>query len=66
MVLAAEDGFIQGGCYTEEQIKEAQQDPLLEAKLAVRRWDDLAKVPDIVVPPLEDYQEMAYTCLLGG
>jgi predicted HD phosphohydrolase len=66
MVLAADDDFIQGGFYTEEQIKEAQQDPLLEAKLAVRRWDDLAKVPDIVVPPLEDYQEMAYTCLLGG
>jgi phosphonoacetate hydrolase len=38
---------------------------LLEAKLAVRRWDDLAKVPKCVVPPLEAYEEMAFECLLG-
>jgi hypothetical protein len=38
---------------------------LLEAKLAVRRWDDLAKVPKCVVPPLEAYEEVAFQCLLG-
>ncbi|RLL96986.1 hypothetical protein CFD26_101735 [Aspergillus turcosus] len=54
----------QGGEYTAEQIKEAQNDPLLDAKLAVRRWDDQAKVPGITVPPLEHYQELAYECLL--
>lgn len=55
----------QGGGFTEDQITEARKDPWLEAKLAVRRWDDLAKKPDLTVPPLEVYEEMAYECLLG-
>ncbi|KAL2872002.1 alkaline-phosphatase-like protein [Aspergillus lucknowensis] len=54
----------QGGEFTREQVMEAQVDPWLEAKLAVRRWDDQAKVPGIVVPPLEDYEQLAYECLL--
>ncbi|KAJ5301011.1 uncharacterized protein N7443_006013 [Penicillium atrosanguineum] len=54
----------QGGGFTEDQVAEAQKDPWLEAKLAVRRWDDLAKKPDLTVPPLELYEEMAYECLL--
>ncbi|OJJ41769.1 hypothetical protein ASPWEDRAFT_23831 [Aspergillus wentii DTO 134E9] len=54
----------QGGVFAPEQIQEAQKDPLLEAKLAVRRWDDSAKAADTVVPPLKDYEDMAYQCLL--
>ncbi|KAK2804787.1 hypothetical protein FQN51_001429 [Onygenales sp. PD_10] len=46
----------QGGVYSE--------DPLLEAKLAVKGWAGLAKVPNLIVPPLEAYQEMAFECLL--
>jgi hypothetical protein len=38
---------------------------LLNAKISVRRWDDLAKNPDLKVPPLEAYKELAYQCLLG-
>ncbi|KAL5336935.1 alkaline-phosphatase-like protein [Aspergillus crustosus] len=53
----------QGGGFTPEQIKDVQNDPWLEAKLAVRRWDDQAKIPDIAVPPLEDYEQLAYECL---
>jgi predicted HD phosphohydrolase len=56
---------IQGGGFTDEQILDAQKDPWLEAKLAVRRWDDLAKDPDCVVPNLEAYRETAYQFLLG-
>ncbi|KAJ5610738.1 Alkaline phosphatase-like alpha/beta/alpha [Penicillium lagena] len=56
----------QGGGFTAEEVQEAQKDPLLEAKLAVRRWDDQAKVPNIVVPPLEAYGELAYDCLLDS
>jgi hypothetical protein len=33
--------------------------------VAVRRWDDLAKKPDLIVPPLEAYEEVAYECLLS-
>ncbi|KAJ5724689.1 hypothetical protein N7493_006417 [Penicillium malachiteum] len=54
----------QGGAFTEKEILEAQEDPWLQAKLAVRRWDDLAKDPDCVVSPLEVYEEIAYQCLL--
>uniref|UniRef100_A0A8H7N0P2 HD domain-containing protein n=1 Tax=Bionectria ochroleuca TaxID=29856 RepID=A0A8H7N0P2_BIOOC len=54
----------QGGRFTPEQVKEAENNPWLQEKLAVRRYDDLAKNPDAVTPPLEAYQEMAYKCLL--
>ncbi|KAJ5701747.1 hypothetical protein N7488_009295 [Penicillium malachiteum] len=54
----------QGGTFTEKEISEAQKDPWLQAKLAVRRWDDLAKDPGCVVCPLEVYEEIAYQCLL--
>ncbi|CAI7564853.1 unnamed protein product [Penicillium pancosmium] len=54
----------QGGGFTNEEVLEAQKDPWLGEKLAVRRWDDLAKDPDIVVPALEAYEEIAYQCLL--
>jgi predicted HD phosphohydrolase len=46
-------------------VKEAQKDPLLDQKLAVRRWDDLAKVPDKQVPGLDAYEDMTVKCLVG-
>lgn len=55
----------QGGGFTETEVLEAQKDPWLQAKLAVRRWDDLAKDPNCVVSPLEAYEEIAYHCLIG-
>lgn len=55
----------QGGTFTEEQVREAQKDPLLEAKLAVRRWDDMAKVSDLKTLPLDYYERMATKSLLG-
>ncbi|OQV03416.1 hypothetical protein CLAIMM_08464 [Cladophialophora immunda] len=56
----------QGGTFTQEQVVEAQKDPLLEAKLAVRRWDDLAKVPKMATLPLEYYERMATKSLLAS
>ncbi|OQE30339.1 hypothetical protein PENFLA_c003G01898 [Penicillium flavigenum] len=56
----------QGGGYNTEQVREAQQDPLLEAKLSVRRWDDLAKKPKWKVPDLDAYEELAYRCLIDS
>jgi predicted HD phosphohydrolase len=58
--------MLQGGRFNAEQVKEAQKDPLLEQKLAVRRWDDLAKVPGAKVPGLDAYEEMAVKCLLSS
>jgi predicted HD phosphohydrolase len=53
----------QGGIFTPEQVQEASEDPLLEEKLAVRRWDDQAKVPGLRVPELATYEEMVIQCL---
>ncbi|KAJ5671594.1 hypothetical protein N7507_000721 [Penicillium longicatenatum] len=54
----------QGGGFTEAEVLEAQKDPWLQAKLAVRRWDDLAKDPECIVSPLEAYEDIAFQCLL--
>ena len=55
----------QGGPFHWSQMAEAEKDPLLQAKLAVRRWDDLAKVPGRSTSSLFSYREMAIESLLG-
>ncbi|KAF7195154.1 Phosphonoacetate hydrolase [Pseudocercospora fuligena] len=53
----------QGGPFTDEQVKEAQKDPLLENKLTVRRFDDLAKDPDMRTPDLHSFETGAVKAL---
>jgi putative nucleotidyltransferase with HDIG domain len=55
-----------GGMFNSEQVKAAQEDPWIEQKLAVRRWDDLAKDPNMKVNPLSFYEDMAIKSLLGS
>lgn len=55
----------QGGPFTLEQVEEAQKDPWLEDKLAVRRWDDQAKDPEMKTPDLNSYEKIATKCLMG-
>lgn len=50
--------------YNDEEVQAAQRDPLLESKLAVRRWDDQAKDPTMRTPPLSAFEEMAVRSLL--
>ncbi|ERS96920.1 hypothetical protein HMPREF1624_06247 [Sporothrix schenckii ATCC 58251] len=57
---------LQGGTFTHDEVAEARKDPLLENKLNVRRWDDLAKVAGKVVPGLDAYEDMAVHCLAGA
>lgn len=54
----------QGGIFDENQVREAQKDPFLEEKLQVRRWDDLAKDPDMQTPPLSSFEDMMVVSLL--
>lgn len=54
----------QGGPFTENEVLVAQKDPLLEEKLSLRRWDDLAKNPALVVPDISAYEDMAVESLL--
>lgn len=49
----------QGGIFNDAQVKEAQQDPFLQSKLAVRRWDDAAKIPNMKTRDLGFYEPMA-------
>jgi predicted HD phosphohydrolase len=56
--------LLQGGPFTDAEVKEARKDPLLEEKLAVRRWDDLAKDPDMKTPDLKSFEDMAVRSLL--
>ncbi|ORX35289.1 alkaline-phosphatase-like protein [Kockovaella imperatae] len=54
----------QGGPFTPAQVAEASKDQYLQEKLAVRRWDDEAKVAGLVVPGLDAYKTMAVNSLL--
>lgn len=56
---------LQGGPFSKEEVEEANKDPWLQEKLNVRRWDDLAKTPGVIVEPLESYEAMATESLLS-
>jgi predicted HD phosphohydrolase len=56
----------EGGIFNSEQVEAAQRDPWLEQKLAVRRWDDMAKVPNMKVNPLSFYEDIAIQSLIGA
>lgn len=61
--MANSTSLFQGGIFTESQVEAAKKDPWLHDKLAVRRWDDQAKVPGVSVPRLEAYEDMAIQSL---
>ncbi|KAJ7256530.1 hypothetical protein B0H12DRAFT_513125 [Mycena haematopus] len=46
----------QGGPFTLAQVKEFEQDPLAQAKIGLRRWDDQAKRTDIKASSLESFR----------
>ena len=48
---------LQGGPLSEAERAEFAKNPHLDGALQLRRWDDLAKVTDLEVPPLESYRE---------
>lgn len=47
-------------------MKKAELDPWLSQKVALRKWDDLAKNPSMVVPSLDTYRAMVMSCLAGS
>ncbi|KAK9693025.1 hypothetical protein K7432_014099 [Basidiobolus ranarum] len=49
----------QGGPYTPEEVADFEKLPYYNEKVAIRRWDDGAKVVDLKVPELEHYRQMA-------
>jgi gamma-butyrobetaine dioxygenase len=47
---------LQGGPHSEEERRRFERDPFFAGAVALRRWDDGAKVPGLAVPGLEAYR----------
>ncbi|MFT3882177.1 MAG: HD domain-containing protein [Gemmatales bacterium] len=47
---------LQGGSMSPDEMKTFEQEPHFKSALAVRRWDDIAKIPGLAVPGLEHYR----------
>jgi phosphonate degradation associated HDIG domain protein len=55
---------LQGGPMTETEVRAFEQEPWSRSAVAVRRWDDAAKVPGLAVPGLEYYRKHLGAVLL--
>lgn len=55
---------LQGGAFTAAEAAAFHQQPSAEDAIAVRRWDDLAKVRDRITPPLAHFIPTLRACLL--
>lgn len=54
---------VQGGPMSEAEAAEFASSPYAEAAIALRRWDDRAKVAGLVTPPLEHFRPYLQACL---
>jgi phosphonate degradation associated HDIG domain protein len=57
---------LQGGPFDAASVRRFEQEPHAQAALALRRWDDAAKVPGLDVPGLEDYRPVLEAALARG
>lgn len=54
---------LQGGPFTVEEMAAFEREPHWRDALALRRWDDGAKVPGLEVPALESYRRLLESLL---
>lgn len=54
---------MQGGPMSPAEAAAFEADPHAEQALALRRWDEAAKVPGLETPPLAYFRHLAETCL---
>lgn len=47
---------LQGGPFTPQEVRDFRQNPHAEAALALRRWDEEAKIPGLKTPGLEHFR----------
>jgi [1-hydroxy-2-(trimethylamino)ethyl]phosphonate dioxygenase len=47
---------LQGGTFDAAEVRQFEANPHFRDAIALRRWDDLAKVPGMDVPPLDHYR----------
>ncbi len=55
---------LQGGVFSREETEAFMAKPFAANAVKVRRWDDAAKVPGEVTPPLQRYLEIAARCTI--
>jgi phosphonate degradation associated HDIG domain protein len=55
---------LQGGPFSPDEARRFEQEPFWQAAVAVRRWDDAAKVPGLIVPGLDHYRPCLEAALL--
>jgi phosphonate degradation associated HDIG domain protein len=55
---------LQGGPFTPDEAARFEREPWFRSAVAVRRWDDQAKVPGLEVPGLEHYRPCLEAALL--
>lgn len=53
----------QGGVMDAAEAAAFEQNPLFELSLRMRHWDEAAKQPNLPIPPLEYYKQLAYSVL---
>ncbi|MEO7744541.1 MAG: phosphonate degradation HD-domain oxygenase [Usitatibacter sp.] len=53
---------LQGGVFSQEEAQAFMAKPHARESMRVRRWDDQAKVPGELTPPLAHYLELAARC----
>lgn len=51
---------------TEEEARSFEIDPFRRTIVLMRTWDEKAKVPNIVVPPLESYRDSIFQHVLSN
>ena len=57
---------LQGGAMSAEEAGAFARKPYAAEAVALRRWDDLAKVPGAVTPPLEHFRPTVEACGTAG
>jgi predicted HD phosphohydrolase len=57
---------LQGGPFSADEQRQFEHNPWYRDSLALRHWDDLAKVPGMDVPPLDHYRPRLARVLKNG
>jgi phosphonate degradation associated HDIG domain protein len=55
---------LQGGPFTPGEVRRFEAEPYYKDAVALRRWDDAAKVPGLAVPGLDHYRPVLNAVLL--
>jgi phosphonate degradation associated HDIG domain protein len=55
---------LQGGSFSPDQARDFERHPHFHDAVALRRWDDAAKVRDLVVPGIRSYHDVLNACSL--